>query len=561
MIGSKAELEERALGGLDQLEELRRPWIDEVPIRCEQCGEEVRRIPEVGDVWLDAGIVPFSTLGWQNPECVPEGYATGAAKGLTTADLPDHAYWEEWFPADWVSEMREQIRLWFYSQLFMSVVLVGRAPYKRVLGYEKMLDENGREMHGSWGNTIDARDAFARMGADVMRWQYCDAAARPEPALRLRPRARDQAEAAHALELGPVPRRLREHRGLPARRTAISRRPVRAAAARPLARSRARDQLVAEATAAYEASLTVDVIRAFEEFVDDVSNWYIRRSRRRFWTATRPRSGRSGTRSCRRCASISPVMPFLAEHLWQSLVRGAAGDPPASVHLAGWPEAAGAGRRSCWRRSRRCGASSSSAIRRVPPSRLKLRQPLRRLIVEGAPLAEGHAEELREELRVKDVEFGHVEATELHVKPHLPVLGPKLGKELGAVRAALAAGDFEELDGGGFRVAGHELGADEVLVERSGKRGWAVASDEGVTVALDTALDPELELEGRVYDLIHTLNSMRKEQGLELTDRIAVTLPAADADLVERHAEWIKTEVLAVSLETDGVERPQIAKV
>ena len=131
------------------------------------------RVEEVGDVWLDAGIVPFSTLGWQSPEYVPEGYATGAAKGLTTADLPDHATWEEWFPADWVSEMREQIRLWFYSQLFMSVVLTGRAPFRKVLGYEKMLDETGREMHGSWGNTIDAPDAFARMGADVMRWQYC----------------------------------------------------------------------------------------------------------------------------------------------------------------------------------------------------------------------------------------------------------------------------------------------------------------------------------------------------------------------------------------------------
>ena len=133
----------------------------------------MRRIAEVGDVWLDAGIVPFSTLGWENPEWIDEGYATGAAKGLTTADLPDHAYWEEWFPADWVSEMREQIRLWFYSQLFMSVALTGRAPYRKVLGYEKMLDETGREMHGSWGNMISAEDAFARMGADVMRWQYC----------------------------------------------------------------------------------------------------------------------------------------------------------------------------------------------------------------------------------------------------------------------------------------------------------------------------------------------------------------------------------------------------
>ena len=151
---------------------MRRPWIDAVHIRCVACGDVVERIAEVGDVWLDAGIVPFSTLGWENPEWIDGGYATGAAKGLTTADLPDHAFWEQWFPAHWVSEMREQIRLWFYSQLFMSVALTGRAPYQKVLGYEKMLAEDGREMHGSWGNMIEAEDAFALMGADVMRWQF-----------------------------------------------------------------------------------------------------------------------------------------------------------------------------------------------------------------------------------------------------------------------------------------------------------------------------------------------------------------------------------------------------
>jgi isoleucyl-tRNA synthetase len=253
-------------------------------------------------------------------------------------------------------------------------------------------------------------------------------------------------------------------------------------------------------------------------------------------------------------------MPFLTEHLWQVLVRDAEGSPPASVHLAGWPDAP---------EPDTALLAEVAEVRRVVAlghqaravSQLKLRQPLRRFVVEGAPLAASHADELREELRVKEVEFGPVDATELHVKPHLPALGPKLGKELGAVRAALAAGEFEQLEGGGFRVLGHELGADEVLVERSGKEGWAVASGEGVTVALDTTLDAELELEGRVYDLIHTLNSMRKDQGLELTDRIAVTLPQADADLVEQHAEWIKAEVLAVSLETDGVQAPQIAKV
>ena len=129
--------------------------------------------PEVGDVWLDAGIVPFSTLGWQNPVFVEGGNGTGAAAGLTRADLPDHETWERWFPADWVTEMREQIRLWFYSLFFMSVVLTGRAPYRNVLTFEKLLDAEGREMHGSWGNLIAADEAFDRMGADVMRWLYC----------------------------------------------------------------------------------------------------------------------------------------------------------------------------------------------------------------------------------------------------------------------------------------------------------------------------------------------------------------------------------------------------
>ena len=556
VIGSKAELEERALGGLDQLEELRRPWIDDVPIRCEQCGEEVRRIPEVGDVWLDAGIVPFSTLGWESPEHVPEGYATGAAKGLTTADLPDHAYWEEWFPADWVSEMREQIRLWFYSQHFMSVVLTGRAPYRRVLGYEKMLDETGREMHSSWGNTIDAPDAFARMGADVMRWQFC---AQPPDRNLLFGFGPGHEIKRKLLTLWNSARFLVDYATIGGFRPEYGARPP---VERPLDRWLAArtEQLVAEATAGYDAYLTVNVTRAFEEFVDDVSNWYIRRSRRRFWDGETEALQSLWHALVQGIRVVAPVMPFLAEHLWQSLVRGAGGKPPQSVHLAGWPEAGAVDQALL---------DEVAELRRVvglghqarAAAQLKLRQPLRRLVVEGAPLAEGHAEELSEELRVKEVEFGHVDATELHVKPHLPVLGPKLGKELGAVRAALAAGEFEQLDGGGFRVLGHDLAADEVLVERSGKSGWAVASDEGVTVALDTAVDPELELEGRVYDLIHTLNSMRKEQGLELTDRITVTLPAADADLVERHAEWIKAEVLAVSLDTDGVEQPRIAKV
>jgi isoleucyl-tRNA synthetase len=178
-------------------------------------------------------------------------------------------------------------------------------------------------------------------------------------------------------------------------------------------------------------------------------------------------------------------------------------------------------------------------------SGLKLRQPLRRLIVEGVNGASAHANEIAAEVRVKEVVFGAVES-ELRVKPNLPVLGPRLGKELRAVQHALQSGEFEELGDGRFRAAGHELGPDEVLVERLGREGFAVASADGLTVALETTLDDDLLLEGRAYDLIRTVNTLRKERGLELTDRIALTVPEAQRDLVERHGDWIAREVLAV---------------
>jgi isoleucyl-tRNA synthetase len=544
VIGSKAELEERALGGLEQLEELRRPWIDRVPIRCEQCGEAVERVKEVGDVWLDAGIVPFSTLGWENPRWIPEGFATGAARGLTHADLPDHAYWEKWFPADWVSEMREQIRLWFYSQLFMSVVLTGRAPFRKVLGYEKMLDENGREMHGSWGNMITADEAFSRMGADVMRWQYC---AQPldrnllfgfGPADEIkrelltlwnsvsffvsyanidgfRP---SWPELEPTGDLQPLDRWLVE-------------------------RTRA---FVADATASYERYLANEVITLYEAYVDDLSNWYIRRSRRRFWEGDEPALRTLWYALVQTLRMLAPVMPFLTDHLWRNLVL----DGPESVHLALWPEVP---------EPDRALLDEIADLRRVvtlahqarATSGLKLRQPLRKLVVEGAPSVEAHAAELASEVRVKEVEFGPVEA-ELRVKPNLPALGPRLGTELRAVQEALQRGEFEELDGGRFRAAGHELEPDEVLVERGGRDGSAVASIEGVTVALDTTLDDELRREGRVYDLIRGVQNLRKTEGLELTDRIVLTVPEADAELVERHGDWIKDEVLALEIRTGG---------
>jgi len=540
VIGSKAELAERAVEGMDQLEQLRRPWIDRVPIRCEQCGEPATRIPEVGDVWLDAGIVPFSTLGWENPEWITEGYATGAARGLTKADLPDHAYWEKWFPADWVTEMREQIRLWFYSQLFMSVALIGRAPFKRVLGYEKMFDEGGREMHGSWGNMISAEEAFEQMGADVMRWQY---AAQPPnqdlwfgfgPAYEVKRKLLTFWNSVKFLiDYGSIEgfepswERLEPDVDL-----------------RPLDRwlVERTKQLVAAATEAYEATLTMDVTRAFESFVDDVSNWYIRRSRRRFYTFDEAAFRTLWFALVQSLRVVAPVMPFLADHLWRNLVQ----DGPQSVHLAGWPDAAEPDRSlldeiAAVRRVVELGRQARSA------SQLKLRQPLRRLVVAGAPLARSHADEIADELRVKEVEFGDVGASELRVKPNLPVLGPKLGSALRDVRERMQRGEFTDLGGGRFEVDGRVLEPDEVLVERVGREGWAVASEDGVTVALDTQLDDDLLLEAKLLDRVHEVNVLRKESGLAVTDRINLWVP--DEQVLERYRERLAAETLAVSVE------------
>jgi len=290
------------------------------------------------------------------------------------------------------------------------------------------------------------------------------------------------------------------------------------------------------------------VMRDFEAYLDDLSNWYIRRSRRRFWDGDEAALRTLWYALVQTLRALAPILPFVTDHLWRTLVL----DGPESVHLAGWPEVAEPDRSlldeiAVVRRVVELGRQARST------SGIKLRQPLRRLVVEGASL-DGHVEEVADELRVKGVELGPVEAVELRVKPNLPKLGPKLGRELGAVRKALAAGEFDELPDGRFRVGGHGLGPDEVLVERGGREGWAVASGDGVTVALDLGLDDELVLEGEAYELIHLVNSLRKERGFELTDRIVLTVPEAQRELADRHGEWIAREVLATELDVSGDE-------
>jgi isoleucyl-tRNA synthetase len=542
VVGSREELEERATGGLEQLQELHRPWIDEVKIRCESCAAEVARVPEVGDAWLDAGIVPLSTLGWESSKYVPGGYATGAARGLTGADLPDHAYWEQWFPADWISEMREQIRLWFYSQFFMSVTLVGRSPYRRVLTYEKLLDETGREMHRSWGNSIDANEAFDRMGADVMRWLFCDVS----PAQNLK------------FGYGPageVKRRLLTlwnsvsffvtYANIEDFRPSYADLDGGPSVTHPLdawlvARTA---QLVGEMASAFDEYWTPRATDAFERFVDDLSNWYIRRSRRRFYSFDEAAFRTLWYALVQGLRVVAPLMPFLADELWRNLVAGACEGAPDSVHLAGWPDAAEADEALL---------AEIAELREVvelgrqarAEAGVKLRQPLRRVRVFGSAAAKGHFDELKDELRVKEVELLDEAPLRFSYKPNLRVLGPRLGGDLPAVRSALESGDFEEIGDGRLRAAGHALGPDDLLVERAQEHGWA--HSDRISVGFDLELDDELRREGRVYELVHAVNVLRKERGLDVTDRIVLTIP--DDGLIPEYEERIKAETLAVEI-------------
>lgn len=559
VVGSRGELAERATTSLDGLEELRRPWIDDIRIACEKCGNEASRIIEVGDVWLDAGIVPFSTLGWENPTAVPGGMATGAAAGLTGADLPDHTEWEKWFPADWVSEMREQIRLWFYSQLFISVALVGRAPYRKVLGYEKLLDETGREMHGSWGNMMSAGEAFKVMGADVMRWLY---SAQPSNQDLLfgfgegRQVQRKLLTLWNSAQFFELNARVNDYEATLDSLDLASLKPGHVFDKWMVERTHG---LIAEVERAYESYSSASVIKAAEAYIDDMSNWYIRLSRRRFWDGD-PEAFRTLLVSLVTLLGVlSPVIPFVTEHLWQRLVRDQMREAPRSIFLAGWPEGrepdlAMLAEMDVARRIVELGRQARAVAKH------RTRQPLRRAVVQGVGAGSVFADLIRDELRVKRVDFEAVAARESVLKLNFRKLGKRLGPAMRTVSDAVARGEYEERSDGVVLVAGEELRDDDITRESIAPAGWSVATQEGITVALDVELDDELLREGRAHDLVRLINVARRDRGLDIQDRIRLTLPDSDSDLME-HLDMMMNETLAVDVSLGQVTSFEFERV
>ncbi len=540
IVGSERELRERAVRGLERLEELHRPWIDEVVVACPECKAESVRVKEVGDCWLDAGIVPFSTLHW----------------------LDDRAHWEKWFPAEFETENLEQVRLWYYSQLFFSVMLTGRAPYETVLSNEYVYDENGEEFHKSGENFIDFPQAAERAGSDVVRWYY------------MRHDAGEKVLFGYHI-LSEVKRKLlvlwntyaffvtyanldRFDPGEP--QVPLAERPL---LDRWLLSSL--ERLVRDTRAALDQYDAQTAALRMEAFWDDLSTWYVRRSRRRFWKAESRRDSLAAYQTLYEALTtlvrlLAPFMPFLAESMYQNLVRRAVAGAPASVHLTEYPVVRAERIDDDLERRMRAAmrvVSLGRAARSV--AKTKVRTPLPTLIavfdegdrdrgaLEGQ---EALAAIVRDELNVKRFEVrdraeGLVREI---VKPELKALGPRLGKELPRVRAALAEGRYERRDGT-IVVEGHELRPEEVLVSHEGEAGHAVARESGLVVALDTALTPELEAEGLARELAHKLNDLRKEAGLDIADRIVLRYDGAIGPTLERYRVYVGDEVLATTVE------------
>ncbi len=545
VVGSREELRERAVDQtiVDQLPELHRPWIDDVRIKCAECGAEAQRVLDVGDCWLDAGIVAYSTLRYRE----------------------DRTYWEKWFPAELVCEMREQVRLWFYSMMFMSVTLEGRAPYRKVFSYEKVHDEKNIPMHKSHGNAIWFDDAVEKMGADVMRWLYC--LSNPSFGLRFGFQIADEVRR-KLLTLWNV-------YGFFVTYANIDRfDPSRAQVEETLGESpnpldrwilSALNREIRDFRARLDAYDMAGAIRGAEEFVDALSTWYVRRSRRRFWRSEEDVDKRFAYRTLYHVLTtvarlLAPVTPFLSEEIWRNLTnpqRQADSDSvPESVHLTDYPVA------DTSQIDEKLIEQIELVLRTVglgraarEKVRIKIRQPLAAVWVvplsgKQADLGDDLRREVAEELNVKQIRTDR-KATDIGtaaVKLNFPVLGKRLGKAMKEVQASARSGAWEPITGGRLRVGQHELEPAEFDLVYEPKPGMALAHDHGLLVAVDTQIDERLLLEGHARELIRGIQDLRKKADYRVEDRIALFWDGSDATVegvFAHHGEVIAEETLS----------------
>ena len=559
VVGDEHELKERAIRGWEAFEghTPHRPYVDNIVLKCDKCGGEMHRIPDVGNPWLDAGIVSFSTLQYRtNPD-----------------------YWREWYPADWISEsFPGQFRNWFYSLFAMATVIDRSNPTKQVFGYATLLAEDGREMHKSWGNAIEFNEAADKMGVDVMRWLYCNH--KPENNLRFGYHRADEVRRRLLIPLWNVYNFLVTYANLdgwtPAADAFDPAQPEGPTpqVANPLDRwilARLND-VTARTTVALENSDAYTATLAIEALLDDLTNWYVRRSRRRFWKGEQDADKNDAYATLyhlmvKFIRLLAPFTPFVTEVMYQNLVRGVFDDALESVHHTDWPvtdesviDQVLLDRMALARRMTSLGLAARSS------ANLRVRQPLRKLYVH---VAEGRADLtpdlvdiVRDELNVKAVEFVDDPETlvSYRILPNNRLLGPQFGKLFPKVRAALAALPPEEVvakvnagEPVTLEVEGQsvELSPDEILVQTQPAEGLAVAADKVITVGVDTKITPQLRAEGLAREVVRRIQNMRKSADFEIADHIRTWFQTEDEELAQVMADWgdtIRAETLSDEL-------------
>ena len=561
VVGGRAQLEQLAAEPIANLPELHRPWIDAVRIACPKCGQPVARVTEVGDCWLDAGIVPFSTLRHGQ----------------------DEGYFSTWFPADLVVEMQEQVRLWFYSLLIMAVAIDGRAPYRNCLTYDRVMAEDGRDMHKSWGNAIWMDDAFEQMGGDVIRWLYVTQSS--DNPLRF------------GFNIGrDVVRRLTllwnsyrffvMYANVDAPRLDSALEPPAGGLSLLdrwiISRTYRTVEEVRGGLDAFEIRRAAD---ALEALWTDLSRWYIRRSRRRMWKAGDSPDKQAAYATLYHVLVTlvrlaAPFMPFLAEEMYQTLVRGIDPDAPESVHHMPYPQP----RPDLVDRELEAAVDSLQQVINLAVSarmdaQLRIRQPLPELhvVVPEAtqPWVERFLSDIFDEVNIKEVRLADsLDALKtLKANPEHRKLGPVFRQKAPAVAAAVAelpeeqvgwlhAGSPVSLTVGGETV---EITPDMVSFEALDREGIITKAEGDVAIALSTHLTDALVREGLARDIIRHLQELRKDSGLELTDRITLRLGGDEllTSVCVEHAETIRAETLAMSLEvgdTDGATEVKLGE-
>jgi isoleucyl-tRNA synthetase len=545
-VSSVAELREGQ--GVPEPLDLHRPYVDRITFACTGCSGTMRRVPEVIDVWFDSGAMPYAQ--WHYPFEHREDF-------------------DRLFPADFISEGMDQTRGWFYTLMAIAVGVSERAPYRHVVPIELILDKQGKKMSKSLGNAVDPDTILDERGADALRFYLISAS---PPWMPKRFDREGVTEVTKKL-LGTL-RNVGQFFALYANIDGYD--PTRKEAAAPTLLDRwilsRLHSLAAETRESLDAYDLTRGARAIQDFVlEDLSNWYVRRSRRRFWKAGDPADKRAAYNALWECLRVlsrllAPYTPFIAEELHQHLVRP--GDPrePESVHWCDYPEPDRARIDEGLERSMEVALSVVNLARAArSASSLRVRQPLRKVAVAGLGEAEErHLAPLRglvqDELNVKEVvivrERG--ELVSLSVKPNYPVLGKKAGPDMKQIVARLESAAPAEVrgavlgEGWEVRVDGrtHRLTAEDVIVHETSRVPWVAQTEGPLTVAVDTTLDEELRTEGLVREFAHRIQALRKDADFEITDRIRLTweLSPGLSRACERFEAYIREEVLAEEL-------------